>query len=156
MGVVAGKEEIMNSIEGIAVGGTYCSNPMQLTCVAKTADFLIKNKDTFYPTMRENTAILTDRVTEACKTMNIPLICVQFESIIRLEFEPWYQSNSVHIILAFVLALRSKGLYYQTFGAYGFTTGAHTKEVMEEVAQIIVDTLTEFHSAGMFPKKSRA
>lgn len=153
VGILTGKDEIMKVVPQIAIGDTFCNNPMQLKCLTKTIEYLKQNKDVLYPAMNNRTRGMADAVAEAATTMNIPIRIVCFQSLLRLEWEPWFQSSNLHVALAFVLALRTKGLYYLTFGAYGFLTEAHTDEVVKEATAILVDTLTEFHAAGLFPAK---
>lgn len=151
IGVLTGRRDIMDMLGSVVTGSTFANNTLQLHALNKTVNYMVENKAWIYPQMKENMAILCDSVRDHAKAKSIPLDVIQFESIMRLDFDPKFQVKSLHIILAFLLQLRMNGIYFMTFLPYGFSTLAHTAEVMHDAAKIINDTLDQFHAAGMFP-----
>ena len=160
IGVIAGKKEYMDALDGgfwqfgdasvpeagvTYFAGTFVRHPFALAA-AKASLLHMKEKGReLQETLNRNTAWLANEVNTFAEKLKTPFHLVHFGSL----FKPKYDADMAHIDLLY-LVLRHKGIHvYDGFPC--FLTEAHTREDIEQIARSFKEALLELVENGFIP-----
>jgi len=160
IGVVAGKAEYMDSIDGgmwqygdasypqterVAFGGTFCQHPLTMSTSLATLKYLKAHS----PALQEN---LNRRTTQLAKTLNryfeqeeVPIQIVYFGSQFRFAF-----SSNLELLF---YHLMEKGVFIWEWRNY-FMSTAHTDEDIDYVIKAVKESVEEMREGEFLPPKS--
>lgn len=163
IGVIAGKKEYMDALDGgfwqygdasvpeagvTYFAGTFVRHPFALAA-AKASLLHMKEKGrALQETLNRNTAWLANEINTFADKLKTPFHIVHFGSL----FKPKYDADLANIDLIYIL-LRHKGIHvYDGFPC--FLTEAHTKEDIEQIARCFKEALLELTEIGFLPGSS--
>lgn len=162
IGVVAGKEYIMNSIDGgiwnygddslppdedkrTFIAGTFCHHPLAMAA-AKAVLLKIKELDTaIYQKLEENTKYLADSLNNYFIENEVPIKITRCGSLFRFLLKGNLEMFYYHMI--------DKGVYIWE-GRNCFLSLAHTKEDIDKVIHAVKETCDELEP-DFFSKSSK-
>jgi len=160
IGVIAGKKEFMDSLDGghwqygdnsvpeVGVtyfAGTFVRHPFALAAAKATLLHMQERGEDLQKELNEMTAALETEVNEFCHQNEIPFHLVHFGSL----FKPKYDLDMPNIDLLYCL-LRYKGIHiYDGFPC--FITEGHSKEDISFIAKQFKDSLYELMELGFIP-----
>ncbi|MBL7923172.1 MAG: amino acid adenylation domain-containing protein [Bacteroidia bacterium] len=160
IGVIAGKKEYMDALDGgfwqygdqsvpeagvTYFAGTFVRHPFALAA-AKAALLHMKEKgQELQESLNANTAWLAKEINGFCDKLKTPFHLVHFGSL----FKPKYDTDLQHADLIYLL-LRHKGIHvYDGFPC--FLTEAHSREDIEHIARMFRETIFELVDKGFLP-----
>ena len=158
IGVVAGKSQFLDSIDGglwnygddslppnddkrTFVGGTFCHNHLTMIASNAVLDYIKENKDTLYQDLNMKTRELARRINLFFKQNDINLSMNTFGSLFRFTITPNLE--------IFYYGLLKKGIYVWE-GRNFFLSTEHTQEDIEKIYNAVTETAMEMKSAGYF------
>ncbi|OAB38376.1 non-ribosomal peptide synthetase [Paenibacillus glacialis] len=159
IGIVAGKEQFMDPIDGGAwtfgdasyplkaaqktfVGGTFCTHPLTMRLALKTMDYLESQGSTLYEELNQNTNELVSELNSFFKKRGVPIHMVNFGSLFRFV--------SFGDIELFFYHLIQKGLYVWE-GRNCFLSTAHTRDDIDTIIHIVKQSVSDLQRGGFLP-----
>jgi amino acid adenylation domain-containing protein len=160
IGVIAGKKEYMDALDGgfwqygdgsvpeIGVtyfAGTFVRHPFALAAAKAVLLHMKEKGQALQEHLNGNTAWLAKEVNDFAASLNIPFHLVHFGSL----FKPKYDIDLPNADLIYLL-LRQKGIHiYDGFPC--FLTEAHSREDIEFIISMFKEALSELADAGFIP-----
>ncbi|GIP58449.1 non-ribosomal peptide synthetase [Paenibacillus woosongensis] len=159
IGIVAGKEQFMDPIDGgkwnfgdasyptkaaqkTFVGGTFCTHPLTMRVALKTIDYLESQGPALYEELNRNTDYLVQELNSFFKERSIPIYMVNYGSLFRFV--------SFGDIELFFYHLNYKGLYVWE-GRNCFLSTAHTLEDIDTIIRIVKESVGDLQRGGFLP-----
>lgn len=160
IGVIAGKKEYMDALDGgfwqygdasvpeIGVtyfAGTFVRHPFALAAAKAVLLHMKAKGQALHEHLNGNTAWLAKEVNAFATKLNIPFHLVHFGSL----FKPKYDIDLPNADLLYLL-LRHKGIHiYDGFPC--FLTESHSREDIEFIIRMFCEALAELSEAGFIP-----
>ncbi|ASF29003.1 peptide synthetase [Bacillus amyloliquefaciens] len=159
LGIVAGKAEFMNAIDGgtwqygddsypqdeakrTFVAGTFNTHPLTMRMSLAVLRHLQTEGEHLYEQLNQKTASLVDRLNRFFEQSQVPIRMVQFGSLFRFV-------SSLDNDL-FFYHLNHKGIYVWE-GRNCFLSTAHTADDIENIIQAVKDTVKDLRRGGFIP-----
>ena len=162
IGVIAGKKEFMDSLDGgfwqfgdnsvpeVGVtyfAGTFVRHPFALAAAKASLMHMKEKGEALQQELNAMTASLEKEVNDYCHQLEIPFHLVHFGSL----FKPKYDADMPNIDLLYCL-LRFKGVHiYDGFPC--FLTEGHSKDDLTFIIKQFKDALFELMELGFIPGK---
>ncbi|WP_432339518.1 amino acid adenylation domain-containing protein [Bacillus tequilensis] len=160
LGIVAGKAEFMNAIDGgtwqygddsypqdeakrTFVAGTFNTHPLTMRMSLAVLRHLQTEGEHLYEQLNQKTASLVDRLNRFFEQSQMPIRMVQFGSLFRFV-------SSLDNDL-FFYHLNYKGIYVWE-GRNCFLSTAHTADDIEHIIQAVKDTVKDLRRGGFIPE----
>lgn len=163
IGVIAGKKEYMDALDGgfwqfgdasvpeagvTYFAGTFVRHPFALAAAKASLLHMKEKGHALQETLNRNTAWLANEINTFADSIGVPFHIVHFGSL----FKPKYEADLANTDLIYIL-LRHKGIHvYDGFPC--FLTEAHTREDIEQIAKSFKETLLELVEEGFLPGNS--
>ena len=160
IGVIAGKKEYMDTLDGgfwqygdasvpeagvTYFAGTFVRHPFALAAAKASLLHMKEKGHALQETLNRNTAWLANEINTFADSIKTPFHIVHFGSL----FKPKYEADLANTDLIYIL-LRHKGIHvYDGFPC--FLTEAHTREDIEQIARSFKETLLELVEQGFLP-----
>ncbi|MEN8215018.1 MAG: amino acid adenylation domain-containing protein [Pseudomonadota bacterium] len=160
IGVVAGKAEYMDAIDGgmwqygdtsypqierIAFGGTFSQHPLTMSASLATLKYLKAHS----PALQENLNRLTTRLVNTLNTYfeqeEVPISVVHFGSMFRFSF-----SGNLELLYYHMM---EKGVFIWEWRNY-FLSTAHSDEDIDHVILVVKESIEEMRAGGFLSTKS--
>lgn len=158
IGMVAGKEEIMEVIEkgrekkSVFMGGTFSANPLAMAIAKAVLQYLIENHKEVYPYLNQNGKYIEDSLNNYCVKNNIPLRIIGIGSMLRIIFtnrfirsrrerDRYEIGEGLQELFCRYLLIR-KGIYVDSNRL--FLSMAHKKEQVDKIIQSIIESIEYF------------
>lgn len=157
IGVIAGKKEYMDTLDGgywqygdasvpeagvTYFAGTFVRHPFALAAAEASLLHMKQKGPALQETLNRHTTWLAQEINTFADSIKVPFHIVHFASL----FKPKYDADLVNIDLLYIL-LRHKGIHvYDGFPC--FLTEAHTRADIEEIARCFKESLFELVEAG--------
>ncbi|KAA8786040.1 amino acid adenylation domain-containing protein [Paenibacillus amylolyticus] len=162
IGIVAGKAEYMNAVDGGSwnfgdssfppdadkktfVGGTFCTHPLTMRVTLAVLQHLQSEAGVLYDELNERTDYLVKELNEFFKTSNVPMQMVNFGSLFRFISFGDMELFFYHLI--------HKGLYIWE-GRNCFISTVHSMDDMNTIIKIVKETISELRELGFIPGAS--
>ncbi|PQP81878.1 non-ribosomal peptide synthetase [Paenibacillus sp. PCH8] len=162
IGIVAGKAEFMNAVDGgtwnfgdhsypsdadkkTFVGGTFCTHPLTMRVTLKVLQHLQSEAGTLYKELNEKTDYLVNELNAFFKTSNVPIQMVNYGSLFRFISFGDMELFFYHLI--------HKGLYIWE-GRNCFISTVHSMDDMDTIIKIVKETIHELRELGFIPGDS--
>ncbi|HEY2491660.1 MAG TPA: amino acid adenylation domain-containing protein [Paenibacillus sp.] len=159
IGIVAGKEQFMDPIDGgtwtfgdasyplkaaqkTFVGGTFCTHPLTMRMALKTIDYLESQGSKLYEELNHNTNYLVSELNSFFKERGVPIHMVNYGSLFRFV--------SFGDIELFFYHLIHKGLYVWE-GRNCFLSTAHTQDDIDTIIHIVKQSVSDLQRGGFLP-----
>lgn len=159
LGIVAGKAEFMNAIDGgtwqygddsypqdeakrTFVAGTFNTHPLTMRMSLAVLRHLQTEGEHLYEQLNQKTASLVDRLNRFFEQSQVPIRMVRFGSLFRFV-------SSLDNDLLFY-HLNHKGIYVWE-GRNCFLSTAHTADDIEIIIQAVKDTVKDLRRGGFIP-----
>ncbi|GAA0134965.1 hypothetical protein YSY43_18050 [Paenibacillus sp. YSY-4.3] len=159
IGIVAGKEQFMDPIDGgkwnfgdasyptkaaqkTFVGGTFCTHPLTMRVALKTIEYLESQGAALYEELNRKTDYLVRELNSFFKERSIPIYLVNYGSLFRFV--------SFGDIELFFYHLIHKGLYVWE-GRNCFLSTAHTLEDIDTIIRIVKESVGDLQRGGFLP-----
>ncbi|MCI4166597.1 non-ribosomal peptide synthetase [Bacillus spizizenii] len=160
LGIVAGKSEFMNTIDGgtwqygddsyptdeakrTFVAGTFNTHPLTMRMSLAVLRHLQAEGETLYERLNQKTAYLVDQLNSYFEQSQVPIRMVQFGSLFRFV-------SSVDNDL-FFYHLNYKGVYVWE-GRNCFLSTAHTSDDIAYIIQAVQETVKDLRRGGFIPE----
>ncbi|MBT2572355.1 amino acid adenylation domain-containing protein [Bacillus sp. ISL-51] len=160
LGIVAGKAEYMNAIDGgtwqygdgsyptdeakrTFVAGTFNTHPLTMRLSLAVLLHLQTEGDNLYKQLNQKTTCLVDQLNRYFEQSQVPIRMVQFGSLFRFV-------SSVDNDL-FFYHLNYKGVYVWE-GRNCFLSTAHTADDIAYIIQAVQDTVKDLRRGGFIPE----
>ncbi|OWV38290.1 non-ribosomal peptide synthetase [Bacillus spizizenii] len=160
LGIVAGKSEFMNTIDGgtwqygddsyptdeakrTFVAGTFNTHPLTMRMSLAVLRHLQTEGETLYERLNQKTAYLVDQLNSYFEQSQVPIRMVQFGSLFRFV-------SSVDNDL-FFYHLNYKGVYVWE-GRNCFLSTAHTSDDIAYIIQAVQETVKDLRRGGFIPE----
>ncbi len=160
LGVVAGKAEFMNAIDGgtwqygddsypqdeakrTFVAGTFNTHPLTMRMSLAVLRHLQTEGEHLYEQLNQKTAYLVDELNRCFEQAQVPIRMVRFGSLFRFV-------SSLDNDL-FFYHLNYKGVYVWE-GRNCFLSAAHTADDIENIIQAVKDTVEDLRRGGFIPE----
>ncbi|MDU0153719.1 non-ribosomal peptide synthetase/type I polyketide synthase [Bacillus cabrialesii] len=160
LGIVAGKAEFMNAIDGgtwqygndsypqdeakrTFVAGTFNTHPLTMRMSLAVLRHLQTEGEHLYEQLNQKTASLVDQLNRYFEQSQVPIRMVQFGSLFRFV-------SSLDNDL-FFYHLNYKGVYVWE-GRNCFLSTAHSADDIEHIIQAVKDTVKDLRRGGFIPK----
>lgn len=162
IGIVAGKAEFMNPVDGgtwnfgddsypsdadkkTFVGGTFCTHPLTMRVTLTVLQYLQSEAGTLYKELNEKTDYLVKELNAIFKTANVPMQMVNYGSLFRFISFGDMELFFYHLIY--------KGLYIWE-GRNCFISTVHSMGDMDTIIRIVKETIHELREWGFIPGES--
>ncbi|AEK88756.1 bacillomycin D synthetase A [Bacillus amyloliquefaciens XH7] len=159
LGIVAGKAEFMNAIDGgtwqygddsypqdeakrTFVAGTFNTHPLTMRMSLAVLRHLQTEGEHLYEQLNQKTAYLVDQLNRCFEQSEVPIRMVRFGSLFRFV-------SSLDNDL-FFYHLNHKGIYVWE-GRNCFLSTAHTADDIENIIQAVKDTVKDLRRGGFIP-----
>ncbi|MFD2671575.1 amino acid adenylation domain-containing protein [Marinicrinis sediminis] len=159
IGIVAGKSNFMNPIDGgtwqfgddsypreasrkTFVGGTFCTHPLTMRVVLAVLDQIEQQGPELYALLHDRTALLVKTLNTYFKEEAVPIHMVHFGSLFRFV--------SFGDIELFFYHLIHKGIYIWE-GRNCFLSTAHTEADIREIISKVKETVADLRRGGFLP-----
>ncbi|NEW06400.1 amino acid adenylation domain-containing protein [Paenibacillus sp. SYP-B3998] len=156
IGIVAGKAEFMNAVDGgiwhfgdqsypsaadkkTFVGGTFCTHPLAMRATLTVLQYLQSEGEKLYKKLNETTDYLVKELNEFFKKSNVPIYMVNYGSLFRFISFGDLEMFFYHLIY--------KGLYIWE-GRNCFVSTVHTMDDMNTIIKIVKETVYELCEVG--------
>ncbi|MEW9697561.1 amino acid adenylation domain-containing protein [Paenibacillus sp. SI8] len=156
LGIVAGKAEFMDAVDGgtwnfgdqsypvaadkkTFVGGTFCTHPLTMRVTLTVLNYLQSEGVKLYNDLNEKTDYLVKELNDFFKKLNVPIHMVNYGSLFRFISFGDLEMFFYHLIY--------KGLYIWE-GRNCFISTAHTKDDMDTIIRIVKETIDELREVG--------
>ncbi|MCY8785573.1 non-ribosomal peptide synthetase [Bacillus spizizenii] len=160
LGIVAGKAEFMNTIDGgtwqygddsyptdeakrTFVAGTFNTHPLTMRMSLAVLRYLQAEGETLYERLNQKTTYLVDQLNSYFEQSQVPIRMVQFGSLFRFV-------SSVDNDL-FFYHLNYKGVYVWE-GRNCFLSTAHTSDDIAYIIQAVQETVKDLRRGGFIPE----
>ncbi|MBL4976672.1 non-ribosomal peptide synthetase [Bacillus halotolerans] len=160
LGIVAGKAEFMNAIDGgtwqygddsypqdeakrTFVAGTFNTHPLTMRMSLAVLRHLQTEGEHLYEQLNQKTASLVDQLNRYFEQSQVPIRMVQFGSLFRFV-------SSLDNDL-FFYHLNYKGVYVWE-GRNCFLSTAHSADDIEHIIQAVKDTVKDLRRGGFIPE----
>ncbi|WP_368650561.1 amino acid adenylation domain-containing protein [Bacillus inaquosorum] len=160
LGIVAGKAEFMNAIDGgtwqygddsypqdeakrTFVAGTFNTHPLTMRMSLAVLRHLQTEGEHLYEQLNQNTTSLVDQLNRYFEQSQVPIRMVQFGSLFRFV-------SSLDNDL-FFYHLNYKGVYVWE-GRNCFLSAAHSADDIEHIIQAVKDTVKDLRRGGFIPE----
>ncbi len=159
IGIVAGKAEYMDTIDGgmwdygdnsyptverIGFGGTFCQHPLAMATTLAT----LKHLKAHSPTLQENLNCLTTRLATELNTYfdqeEVPIAIEHFGSQFRFKYAGNQELLFYHMM--------EKGVFIWEWRNY-FLSTAHTEAEIDRVIEVVKECVEELREGEFFPPK---
>ncbi|GGF89962.1 hypothetical protein GCM10010912_38930 [Paenibacillus albidus] len=161
IGIVCGKAEFMNSVDGgtwrfgdssyplqtatkTFVGGTFCTHPITMRVAAKVLRHLQSSGTQLFKDLNAKTNDLVNELNVYFKTSGVPIHMVNFGSLFRFV--------SYGDIELFFYHLIQKGIYIWE-GRNCFLSTVHTSDDIETIIRAVKDTVEDLRKGGFLPQQ---
>lgn len=158
IGVVAGKAQFMNAVDGgiwnfgdnsypcdagkkTFVGGTFCTHPITMRVAVKVLKYLKQRGSKLQEELNQRTDNLVQTLNEYFKECNLPIQVVNFGSLFRFV--------SFGDLELFFYHLIHKGVYIWE-GRNCFLSTAHTDEDLKYITDAIKESIHDMVEGGFF------
>jgi glutamate-1-semialdehyde aminotransferase len=161
IGVIAGKREFMDALDGGAwqygdasvpeVGvtyfaGTFVRHPLALASAKAMLDELARRGPALQQTLTQRTTALAEAINARAQALGFPLEIRHFASV----WKTFLLGETVHSDL-FFYALRDRGLHiYDGFPC--FLTAAHGEAECAEIVEAFAGAMEELQEGAFFPQ----
>ncbi|MCY8513338.1 aminotransferase class III-fold pyridoxal phosphate-dependent enzyme [Bacillus atrophaeus] len=159
IGVVSGKEEFLDPIDGghwtfgdnsiptdhkkkTFVGGTFCTHPLTMHSAYKVLSYIEKRGSGLQESLNRKTEYLAKELNEYFKQNDIPIQMVYFGSLFRFVSLKDIELLFYHLIF--------KGLYIWE-GRNCFISTAHSDQDIENIISIVKESTNELQQLGFLP-----
>lgn len=159
IGLVAGKDKIMNVVNGdrngksVFMGGTFSANPFVMRVARDVLAYLISNEARLYSYFDKNGKYLRDEINGYCIQKNIPLRAMGIASMSRLIFtdcpiksrrdrDEFEIDDSIQ--QKFYLQLRVEKRIHINSNRLIFLCEAHKQEHIDRIVEAIKDHIGSF------------
>ncbi len=165
VGVVAGKREYMDSLDGGAwqygddsiptVGvtyfaGTFVRHPLALAACKASLDHLKESGEGLQTQLNLHTAAMADELTAFCREVGAPLEIRYFTSLWRIS---WLEDHPFQDLL--FAMMRSRGVHIlDNFPC--FMTTAHSHEDIARIKSAFKESVAEMQEAEFLPRRVTA
>lgn len=166
IGVVAGKEDIMNTIKNgtslnpqpIFMGGTFSANPLAMVAGLTTLSYLIDHRNDVYSYLNRSASYLKSEVNSFCEIQGIPARIYGFNSMMRLIFtdkpiRSRRERDKLEIDMQrqniFYTAMLNSGIHIAG-NRLNFLSTAHTEEDIKKILLTYTSILNNFSKVGFF------
>lgn len=165
VGVVGGGEAVMGVVKGTDnqkpafMGGTFSANPMVMCAARAVLNRLNDQKEVVYPELNENGQRIRDVVNQFCISSGIPVRMMGIGSMSRIYFtdreiksrrdRDRYELNQYIQNVFFKFLLLERDVFVNK-NRIMFLSTTHTREVVDHIANAIVDALDFFRAGGCF------
>lgn len=160
IGIVAGKSEYMDSIDGgmwsfgddsappykvrrTFVAGTFCHNPISMAAAHAVLHHISENKDQLYPDLNQKTTKMVTELNEFFEQEAVSIHIDHFASLFRFKTSI---DNEI-----FFYSLLHKGIYIWE-GRNCFLSTEHGSEDIRHIIDAVKKTIYEMKDAGFFTK----
>ncbi len=161
IGIVAGKSEYMDAVDGgvwsfgdasypanaskkTFVGGTFCTHPLAMHSALSVLEYLKAEGPELQEKLNLRTNRLVNRLNAYFKQNGVPIHMVNCGSLFRFV--------SFGDIELFFYLLISKGIYIWE-GRNCFLSTAHTDDDLERIMQAVKESVEELREGGFLPEK---
>jgi glutamate-1-semialdehyde aminotransferase len=159
IGVIAGKKEFMDALDGgfwqfgdnsvpeagvTYFAGTFVRHPLALAASKASLEYMKAIGPAFQTGITDMTKRLADLMNSICKKNGVPLFVAQFGSLWKLKFKEEIPYGE----LVFAL-MREKGIHIWD-GFPCFLTSAHTNKEVEIIAGKFEESVLELINAEFF------
>ncbi|MDM0115085.1 amino acid adenylation domain-containing protein [Variovorax sp. J22R133] len=161
VGVIAGKREYMDSLDGggwqygddsmPTVGvtyfaGTFVRHPLALSACKVSLDHLKQAGDALQTTLNLHTAAMADELTAFCREVGAPIEIRYFSSLWRVT---WLEDHPLQDLL--FAMMRSRGVHIlDNFPC--FMTTAHTQQDIALIKSAFKESVAEMQEAEFLPR----
>ncbi len=164
IGVIAGKKEFMDALDGgdwkygdnstpeIGVtyfAGTFVRHPLALAAAKASLTYMKKMGPSLQQRLNENGKYIADTLNYEITKRNIPLTITNFGSLWRTRFD----EDIPYSELIFAL-MREKGIHILD-GFPCFITEAMTDENIQQLIKVYIESLDDLITAGFFPQANK-
>jgi len=161
IGVIAGKSEIMDRIDGgmwdygdnsypqverVAFGGTFCQHPLTMTTTLATLRHLKENSPNLQEQLNKKTEKLANTLNDFFKSNDIPIDLVYFGSQFRFAF-----SSNLELLF---YHLMQKGVFIWEWRNY-FLSTAHTDEDVDFIINAVKESVEEMKEGDFLPSNAK-
>lgn len=161
VGIVAGKKEFMDALDGgfwqfgddsipeIGVtyfAGTFVRHPLALAATKASLLYMKEQGPALQRKLNEKTTYIADALNVICSRLEVPITIVHFGSLWRLKFMEEYTYSELFFTL-----MRYKGIHIQE-GFNCFLTTAHSEEDISQIIRTFEESLTELKAAQFIPE----
>jgi glutamate-1-semialdehyde aminotransferase len=161
IGVIAGKKDLMDALDGgqwqygddsipeVGVtyfAGTFVRHPLALATAKASLQYMAAKGPELQTSINKKAEYLATRLNAELEQRQLPFYIAQFGSLWKTKFKedtPCYE-------LMFTL-MREKGIHIWD-GFPCFMTEAHTKEDVEKIISVFIDSVDEIIAAGFYKK----
>ncbi len=162
IGVVAGRAEYMNGLDGgvwqygdasyptatrIMFGGTFCQHPLVMSATLAMLKELKRRGPGLQEELSRRAARLAERLNTWFKENEVPIRIAHFASILRFEFTENLDIFFYHMILRGVFA-------WEWFTS--FLSVAHTDEDVEWIIRTVRESVADLREGGFLPPATRS
>ena len=160
IGVIAGKRELMDALDGgqwqfgdasipeIGVtyfAGTFVRHPLVLATAKASLEYFKEKGPQLQESLNAKGKYMATSLNALVRRLKVPMFIANFGSLWRIRFMEEY----AYMELFFTL-MRYKGIHIQE-GFPCFMTEAHTQDDMDTILKHFEDSLVELKAAGLIP-----
>jgi glutamate-1-semialdehyde aminotransferase len=165
IGVIAGKKEFMDALDGgfwqygdnsvpeagvTYFAGTFVRHPFALAAADAALRHMLKRGPALQQQLNDHTQRLAEAVNGHCEQLGVPFHIVHFGSL----FKPKVDADLNNADLIYFM-MRHKGIHmYDGFPC--FLTEAHSSEDVDAIVRAFKEVLTELCSLGFLPSQDKA
>jgi glutamate-1-semialdehyde 2,1-aminomutase len=161
-GAVAGRAEIMKVFErsnhgsSVFAGSAFAGNPLSVAASLATLSYLHENRESFYGSLEESSADLTDRLNAYWSSSNTPLHIIRNGSMLRMMLQHRATSNRNDassnlgpIDDAFFVHLLGRGVALHASRSI-YLSAAHTREDINIIVDAMIGSTEDCAADGLF------
>jgi len=158
LALTAAKKGILESVQGKTyMGGTFSGNILCSKIALSILEYLQEHKNSLYSFLNEEGQWLREYINKACIDSDIPVRIYGEQSMSRLIFTDIYIKNRRERDM-FEIDQDIQKLFYKSLAVKGvfvpsnriiFISAAHTRQILHEAADAIINTLHEFKEYGL-------
>lgn len=160
IGVIAGKREFMDALDGgqwqfgdasipeVGVtyfAGTFVRHPLVLATAKASLEYFKEKGPALQESLNAKGKYMATSLNAMVRRLKVPMFIANFGSLWRIRFMEEY----AYMELFFTL-MRYKGIHIQE-GFPCFMTEAHTQDDMDTILKHFEDSLVELKNAGLIP-----
>ena len=160
IGVVAGRSELMDPIDGgawqygdnsyplvnrVVFGGTFCQHPLSMTASLAALKHLKENSPKLQHDLNGRTQKLADHLNEWFYKEEVPIQLAHFGSLFRFEFNTNLELLFYHMNLRGVFVWEWRNCFLST---------AHTDEDISRIIEVVKESVNAMRDGGFIPLKS--
>ncbi len=164
IGVIAGKKEFMNALDGgtwnfgdnstpeagvTYFAGTFVRHPLALAAAKASLDYMKAKGPALQEELTAKTKRMTDAINLICEQHRLPLFIAQFGSLWKIKFK----EEMPYAELLFTL-MREKGIHIWD-GFPCFLTEAHSAEDINRIVKKFEESAEEMIAAEFLPSRGK-